>query len=76
MNVALTRQFEAFIKRLISSGRYHTTDEVVHAGLRQLQKAERDVFPPGSLQHLYTHAENASETKLARKLRVPQPDEV
>lgn len=76
MNVALTRQFEGFIKRLVSTGRYQNADEVVRAGLRQLQKAEKEVFPPGSLQHLYTHAENARETKLARKLRVPQPDEV
>ena len=41
-----------------------------------LQEVEGESFPAGSLQHLYTKAENAEETKLARKLRIPTPDEV
>lgn len=75
MNVALTHHFEALIKRLISSGRYNNASEVVRAGLRQLQETEGEVFPPGSLRHLYTKEENARETKLARRLKVPKPDE-
>lgn len=76
MNVALTSHFEDFIKRLISSGRYNNVSEIVRAGLRQLQDAEGENFPPGSLKHLYTKAANASESKLARRLKVPKPGEV
>jgi len=76
MNVPLTRHFEDLIKRLISSGRYNNASEVVRAGLRQLQETEGEIFPPGSLKHLYTKEENARETKLARRLKVPTPDKV
>ena len=75
MNVALTTHWERFIKQLITSGRYHNASEVVRAGLRQLADTEGEIFPPGSLKHLYTREENAQETRLARRLRVPQPDE-
>ena len=44
--------------------------------LRKLQEVEGENFPAGSLQHLYAKAENAEETKLARKLRIPTPNEV
>jgi antitoxin ParD1/3/4 len=75
MNVALTTHWERFIKQLISSGRYNNASEVVRAGLRQLADTEGEVFPPGSLKHLYTREENAREARLARRLRVPRPDE-
>jgi antitoxin ParD1/3/4 len=76
MNVALTSHWETFIKQLIESGRYNNASEVVRAGLRQLADVEGEVFPPGSLRHLYTRGENAREGRMARKLRVPKPDEV
>ena len=76
MNVALTTHWESFIKQLIETGRYHNASEVVRAGLRQLAETEGEVFPPGSLRHLYTREENARETKLARRVSVPKPDEV
>jgi putative addiction module CopG family antidote len=76
MNVALTHYFEALIKRLIASGRYNNASEVVRAGLRQLEETEGELFLPGSLKHLYTREENARETKLARRLRIPAPDRV
>jgi hypothetical protein len=44
--------------------------------LRDLQEKEGEVFPPGSLEHLYTTAENRSENRRARRLRIPHPDEV
>jgi antitoxin ParD1/3/4 len=76
MNVALTSHFENFIKQLIASGRYNNASEVVRAGLRKLEETEGDIYPPGSLKHLYTKKENALESKLARGLKVPKPDEV
>ncbi len=76
MNVALTAHFEDFIRQLIGTGRYNNASEVVRAALRELQEKEGEVFPPGSLKHLYSDAENRAETKIARRLRIPRPDEV
>lgn len=76
MNVALTSHFEGFIKHLISSGRYNNASEVVRAALRKLQESEGETFPAGSLAHLYTADTNREEAKIARKQRVPHPDEV
>jgi putative addiction module CopG family antidote len=76
MNVALTAHFEGFIQQLISSGRYNNASEVVRAGLRKLQEVEGEVFPEGSLKHLYTPEGNREEAKLARKQRIPRPEEV
>ena len=62
MNIALTKHFEELIARLVASGRYNNSSEVVRAGLRILDAEERSVaagsFPPGSLKHLYTRTEN------------------
>jgi putative addiction module CopG family antidote len=76
MNVALTTHFEGFIKQLITTGRYNNASEVVRAALRKLQESEGDVYPPGSLKHLYTAETNREETRLSRKQRIPRPDEV
>ena len=76
MNVALTPHWEGFIRQLLESGRYNNASEVVRAALRKLQEVEGEIFPAGSLKHLYTKAENADESKLARKLRIPTPAEV
>ena len=76
MNVALTPHWEGFIRQLLESGRYNNASEVVRAALRKLQEVEGETFPAGSLKHLYTKAENADESKLARKLRIPTPAEV
>lgn len=76
MHVALTDHWEEFVRQLIGTGRYHNASEVVRAALRELQDKEGEVFPPGSLKHLYSDAGNRAETKLARKLRIPRPDEV
>lgn len=75
MNVALTSHWDGFIRQLIDSGRYNNASEVVRAALRKLQEVEGESFPVGSLSHLYTKTGNAEETKLARKLRIPTPDE-
>lgn len=76
MNVALTTHWEGFIRQLIDSGRYNNASEVVRAALRKLQDTEGEIFPAGSLRHLYTKEQNAAEAKLARRIRVPKPDEV
>ncbi|MBE2281996.1 MAG: type II toxin-antitoxin system ParD family antitoxin [Prosthecobacter sp.] len=76
MNVALTSHWEGFIRQLIDSGRYNNASEVVRTALRKLQETEGEIFPAGSLKHLYTKEENAAETKLARKVRIPKPHEV
>ncbi len=70
MNVALTEHFEELISRLIASGRYNNSSEVVRAGLRLLDAEERALasasFPAGSLRHLYTKAENREELRTAK----------
>jgi antitoxin ParD1/3/4 len=76
MNVALTAHFEDFIRAMIDTGRYNNASEVVRAALRELQQREGEVFPAGSLKHLYNTTENLAESKRARRLRVPAPDEV
>ena len=69
MNIALTKHFEELIARLIASGRYNNSSEVVRAGLRILDAEERALespaYPPGSLRHLYTKTENRAERRTA-----------
>ena len=70
MNIALTKHFEQLIARLVSSGRYNNSSEVVRAGLRILDAEEKSLaaasFPPGSLRHLYTKSDNQAERRSAR----------
>lgn len=70
MNIALTKHFEALIARLVASGRYNNSSEVVRAGLRILDAEEKSLaavsFPPGSLRHLYTQSDNKAERRSAR----------
>ncbi len=70
MNIALTRHFEELIERLIASGRYNNSSEVVQAGLRILDAEERGLsaatYPPGSLRHLYKPDENHDERRTVR----------
>jgi antitoxin ParD1/3/4 len=70
MNIALTKHFEELIARLVASGRYNNSSEVVRAGLRILDAEEKSVaaasFPPGSLRHLYTKNANRAERRTAR----------
>jgi antitoxin ParD1/3/4 len=70
MNIALTKHFEALIARLVASGRYNNSSEVVRAGLRILDAEEKALasssFPPGSLRHLYTKTENRAERRTAK----------
>ena len=70
MNIALTKHFEELIARLVASGRYNNCSEVVRAGLRILDAEEKAFaaasFPPGSLRHLYTKADNRAERRTAR----------
>jgi len=76
MNVALTAHWEGFIRQLIESGRYNNASEVVRAALRKLQETEGEIYPAGSLEHLYTKAENSEESRIARKLRIPAPSDL
>jgi putative addiction module CopG family antidote len=70
MNIALTKHFEELIARLVSSGRYNNSSEVVRAGLRILDAEEKSMaagaFPPGSLRHLYTKKDNRAERRTAK----------
>ena len=70
MNIALTKHFEEMITRLVSSGRYNNSSEVVRASLRILDAEEKSLsaatFPPGSLRHLYTKTDNRAERRTAR----------
>jgi len=69
MNIALTKHFEELIERLVASGRYNNSSEVVRAGLRILDAEERALsattYPPGSLWHLYTKTSNRAERRTA-----------
>ena len=66
----MTKHFEGLIARLVSSGRYHKSSEVVRAGLLILDAEEKSLaaasFPPGSLRHRYTKPENKAERRAAR----------
>jgi putative addiction module CopG family antidote len=70
MNIALTKHFEELIERLVASGRYNNSSEVVRAGLRILDEEERALsaasYPPGSLRHLYARTDNRAERRTAR----------
>jgi putative addiction module CopG family antidote len=70
MNIALTKHFEELIDRLVASGRYNNSSEVVRAALRILDAEERALaassFPPGSLRHLYTKSDNRAERRTAK----------
>jgi putative addiction module CopG family antidote len=76
MEVALNEHWKAFIRKLIGSGRYSNASDVVRAALQDLEEKEMAVYPPGSLKHLYTEAANDEETELARRVRVPEPEEI
>jgi len=70
MNIALTKHFEELIARLVASGRYNNSSEVVRAGLRILDAEEKSFgaasFPPGALRHLYTRTDNRVERRTAK----------
>jgi antitoxin ParD1/3/4 len=70
MNIALTKYFEELIARLVASGRFNNSSEVVRAGLRILDAEEKSLaatsFPPGSLRHLYTGTNNRVERRAAK----------
>jgi hypothetical protein len=70
MNIALTPHFEEMIERLVASGRYNNSSEVVRAALRILDAEERTlsgaIYPPGSLRLLYSREENLAERRTAR----------
>ena len=70
MNIALTKHFEELIARLVASGRYNNSSEVVRAGLRILDAEEQALaaaaYPPGSLRHLYTKTHHRAERRTAK----------
>jgi Arc/MetJ-type ribon-helix-helix transcriptional regulator len=70
VNIALTKHFEELIARLVASGRYNNSSEVVRAGLRILDAEEKALaaatYPPGSLRHLYTTKDNRAERRTVR----------
>ena len=70
MNIALTKHFDELIARLVASGRYNNSSEVVRAGLRILDAEEQALaaaaYPPGSLRHLYTKTHNRAERRTAK----------
>jgi putative addiction module CopG family antidote len=70
VNIALTKHFEELIARLVASGRYNNSSEVVRAGLRILDAEERAlsgaIYPPNTLRHLYSPSEVRAERRTAR----------
>lgn len=41
VNVSITPELDAFVQRLVASGRYHSASEVFREALRLLEQAER-----------------------------------
>jgi putative addiction module CopG family antidote len=76
MKITLTAHWEGFIRQLIDSGRYNNASEVVRTALRKLQETEGEISPAGSLKDLNSKEENAAESKLAKHVRMPKPDDV
>jgi putative addiction module CopG family antidote len=66
MKVTLTAPWDDFVRQLIDSGRYKDASEVICVALGKLRENEGEIFPDGSLKHLYTKAGNADESKLAK----------
>lgn len=69
-NIALSPQFEEFIRAQIKSGRYDNVSEVIHAGLRALEEREQHQ----KLDALRTAVElgkNSGEGKTAEKVFGP-----
>lgn len=69
MTVVLDKELETLIARLVASGRFHTPNEVVSAGLRKLDREEGvpsafESFPEGSLAKFYTPKNNSEEREL------------
>ena len=70
VNIALNKHFTQLIARLIASGRYNNSSEVVRADLRILDAEARPLasltYPAGSLQHLNTISENREERRTSK----------
>ncbi|MBO6797106.1 type II toxin-antitoxin system ParD family antitoxin [Maricaulis sp.] len=61
-SISMTEHQQAFVERMISSGRYHGVSEVVRAGLRLLEAhEERQVAALGGLQDLVQQAYESGE---------------
>jgi hypothetical protein len=78
LNVSLPPYYTAILRRFRKSGRYQSNGEVVRAALRHLAETEWEpnVYPPGSLTHLYTPAQNQEELILNKvsSLKVDDDD--
>jgi len=65
MNVSLTPELEAFVRREVESGLYNNASEVIRDGLRRLVTARRlDSPPPQTLEELL--AEGRADIKAGR----------
>jgi putative addiction module CopG family antidote len=76
MKITLTAHWEGFVRQLIDSGCYNNASEVVRTALRKLQETEGKIFPAGSLKDLNSKEANAAECELAKRVRMPKPDDV
>jgi putative addiction module CopG family antidote len=80
MTVVLDKEIETLIGRLVASGRFHTPNEAVRAGLRKLESEEAlplefESFPEGSLAKFFTPENNSEERQLFKACSMAVGDE-
>jgi Arc/MetJ-type ribon-helix-helix transcriptional regulator len=81
MNLTLHGPSEAILERLLASGRYRDSNEVVEAGLLKLEDEGKrltsnlEQFPPGSLRESFTVERNAEELSLLKSCSLLVEDE-
>jgi len=78
-NINLTKQLDRFVARKVQTGRYESASEVVRAGLRTLEREEREYETKlATLRHAVDEgdasgvAEGAVFARVRKQLKLPR----